>query len=70
MQSPYVGVKDRPAQTKQDSGTFDRWEVYVYVKLFQKSYSVVIKDLLNATVQGSKQETEQLRLFYESTFQK
>lgn len=70
MQSPYVGVKDRPTQTKQDSGTIGRWEVYVYVKLFQKSYSVVIKDLLNATVQGSKQETEQLHLFYESTFQK
>jgi len=40
------------------------------VKLFQKPYSVVRKDLLNATVQDSKQEGEQLHLLYESTFQK
>lgn len=61
---------DPLSQAKQDSGTFDRWEAYVCVKLFQKLYSVMIKDLLNTTVQDSKQETEQLHLFYESTFQK
>lgn len=38
--------------------------------MVQKPYSVVIKGFLNATVQDSKQETEQLHLFYESAFQK
>lgn len=61
---------DPLSQTKHDLGTFERREVYVCVKLFEKPYSVVIKGLLNATVQDSKQETEQLRLLYESTFQK
>lgn len=58
------------SQTKQDLVTFDRWETYIGMKLFQKLYSVVIKDLLNATVQDSKQEAELLHLFDESTFQK
>lgn len=40
------------------------------MKLFQKPYPVAVQDLLNATVQDSKQATEQLHLFYESTLQK
>lgn len=58
------------SQTKQDSGPLDRWEAYAHLTQFQKLYSVMTKDLLNASVQDTKQEIEHLHLFYESTFRK
>ena len=71
MQSPYVDVKDK--STLSDKAGFGHfWQVRSVCMGETVPKAIFCSDqrFLNATVQDSKQETEQLRLFYECIFQK